>query len=52
MRLAHRGKLMEGRPNNPLHLTGAAIPVSPEFQPVEAAPAGERGRSGVTRSRR
>jgi hypothetical protein len=30
-------------PNQKLHLTGAAIPVSPEFKPVEAAPAGELG---------
>lgn len=31
----------ESAPNKPLHLTGAAISVSPDSKPVEAAPAGE-----------
>jgi len=32
---------VKGVPNQKLHLTGAAIPISPDFKPVEAASAGE-----------
>src|SRR6202011_5153974 len=36
------------RPNKSLHLTAAAISVSRDMKPVEAAPAGELGRSALT----